>query len=44
MLDAGYIMGLGAVHSGEGERLLILVDIERLMSSPDMGLLETPSH
>ena len=24
----------------EGERLLILVDIERLMSSPDMGLLE----
>jgi purine-binding chemotaxis protein CheW len=44
MLDAGYIMGLGTVQSGEGERLLILVDIERLMSSPDMGLLETPSH
>ena len=40
LLDAGYIMGLGTVQSGEGERLLILVDIERLMSSPDMGLLE----
>ena len=34
------ITGLGTVESGEGERLLILVDIERLMSSPDMGLLE----
>jgi purine-binding chemotaxis protein CheW len=40
LLDAGYITGLGTVDSGEGERLLILVDIERLMNSPDMGLLE----
>jgi len=40
LLEAGYITGLGTVESGEGERLLILVDIERLMSSPDMGLLE----
>jgi purine-binding chemotaxis protein CheW len=40
LLDAGYITGLGSVESGDGERLLILVDIERLMSSPDMGLLE----
>jgi purine-binding chemotaxis protein CheW len=40
LLDAGYITGLGTVESGEGERMLILVDIERLMSSPDMGLLE----
>jgi purine-binding chemotaxis protein CheW len=40
LLDAGYITGLGTVESGEGERLLILVDIERLMSSPGMGLLE----
>ena len=40
LLDAAYITGLGTVESGEGERLLILVDIERLMSSPDMGLLE----
>ncbi len=43
LLDASYITGLGTVESGGGEqeRLLILVDIERLMSSPDMGLLET---
>src|SRR6267154_509196 len=40
LLDTGYITGLGTVESAEGERLLILVDIERLMSSPDMGLLE----
>ena len=40
LLDAGYITGLGTVESSEGERMLILVDIERLMSSPDMGLLE----
>jgi purine-binding chemotaxis protein CheW len=40
LLDAGYITGLGTVDSGDGERMLILVDIERLMSSPDMGLLE----
>jgi purine-binding chemotaxis protein CheW len=41
LLDAGYITGLGTVESGEGERLLILVDIEQLMSSPAMGLLDT---
>lgn len=32
-----YMIGLGTV----GERMLILVDIYRLMSSPDMGLSET---
>jgi purine-binding chemotaxis protein CheW len=40
LLDASYLKGLGTVDSSEGERLLILVDIERLMSSPDMGLME----
>jgi len=40
LLDTGYITGLGTVESAEGERLLILMDIERLMSSPDMALLE----
>jgi purine-binding chemotaxis protein CheW len=40
LLDTSYITGLGTVESAEGERLLILVDIERLMSSPDMALLE----
>jgi purine-binding chemotaxis protein CheW len=32
-----FLIGLGTV----GERMLILVDIDSLMSSPDMGLVET---
>ncbi len=35
-IDTEYIMGLGAVE----DHMLILVDIEKLMSSPDMGLLD----
>jgi purine-binding chemotaxis protein CheW len=34
-IEAGYIQGLGQV----GERMLILTDIERLMSSSDMALM-----
>ncbi|QEA12554.1 chemotaxis protein CheW [Comamonas flocculans] len=34
-IDARCIRGLGAV----GERMLILLDIERLMNNPDMGLV-----
>jgi len=41
MLEAGYITGLGTVESAEGQRMLILVDIEKLMSSSDMGLVES---
>jgi len=33
-IDTSCIIGLGSV----GERMLILLDIEKLMSSPDMGL------
>jgi len=40
LLQADYITGLATVPAVDGERLLILVDIERLMSSPEMGLLE----
>jgi purine-binding chemotaxis protein CheW len=36
-LDTQYLMGLGTV----GERMIILVDIEKLMSSRDMELLES---
>jgi len=36
VIDIEYIMGLGTV----GERMLILIDIEKLMSSSDMGLVE----
>lgn len=34
-IDARCIRGLGAI----GERMLILLDIEKLMSGPDMGLV-----
>ncbi len=39
--DTQYIVGIGTVD----ERMLILVDIEKLMSSADMALAETtPTH
>jgi purine-binding chemotaxis protein CheW len=34
VIDSGSVMGLGSI----GERMLILLDIERLMAAPDMGL------
>jgi purine-binding chemotaxis protein CheW len=34
--DSDYLIGLGALN----ERMLILVDIDKLMTSPDMGLIE----
>lgn len=34
VIDSGSVLGLGSL----GERMLILLDIERLMSAPDMGL------
>lgn len=37
-LDTQYLLGLGTVN----ERMLILVDIERVMSSRDMKLMEAP--
>ena len=44
-IDAHYITGIGAVKSGSGEneseRMLILMDIEALMSSADMGLMNS---
>lgn len=36
VIDTEYIMGLGTIE----ERMLILIDIEKLMSSRDMGLIE----
>jgi purine-binding chemotaxis protein CheW len=42
-VDASYITGIGTVKTGQGEeateRMLILMDIEGLMSSADMGLV-----
>jgi purine-binding chemotaxis protein CheW len=39
-LDVGYILGIGCLKQGESERMLILTDIEGLMSSADCGLLD----
>jgi len=36
VLDTGYLIGLGTID----ERMLILVDIDGLMSSSEMGLIE----
>ncbi len=39
-VDSGYITGIGAVKGSDGaERMLILMDIEGLMGSADMGLI-----
>ncbi|HEY5801926.1 MAG TPA: chemotaxis protein CheW [Burkholderiaceae bacterium] len=35
-LDTNYLTGLGTI----GERMLILIDIQKLMTSPEMGLSE----
>ena len=42
-VDSGFITGIGTVRNGNGddasERMLILMDIEALMASADMGLI-----
>ena len=42
-IDASFITGIGTIKSGQGEkdreRMLILMDIEGLMSSAEMGLV-----
>jgi purine-binding chemotaxis protein CheW len=37
-----HITGLGTVKSGDHERMLILLDIEALLRSPEMGLVDQP--
>jgi purine-binding chemotaxis protein CheW len=39
-VDTGFVTGIASV----GERMLILMDIEALMSSADMGLMDSASH
>jgi len=39
-VDAEHLLAIGAID----DRMLILVDIEKLMSSPEMGLVETGVH
>jgi purine-binding chemotaxis protein CheW len=38
-VDAGYIVGIGALKQAGQARTLILVDIEKLMASPELGLI-----
>jgi purine-binding chemotaxis protein CheW len=35
VIDSAAVLGLGSI----GERMLILLDIEKLMSAPEMGLV-----
>jgi purine-binding chemotaxis protein CheW len=42
-VDVSFVTGLGTVKTADTERMLILMDIEALMQSPDMGLFETAS-
>jgi purine-binding chemotaxis protein CheW len=39
-VDADYIMGIGCIRSGDVERMLILTDIDALMSSREMALVD----
>ena len=40
-IDATYITGLGTIKHGDDERMLILMDIEQMMTAADMGLMDT---
>jgi purine-binding chemotaxis protein CheW len=39
-IEAQDILGLGTVKHGDAERMLILLDIEKMMLSPEMGLVD----
>ena len=41
-IESTYITGLGTIKSGDAERMLILMDIEQMMTAPDMGLMDEP--
>ena len=43
-VDAQFILGMGCVRTGDQERMLILSDIEALMSSAEMGLMDAALH
>lgn len=40
-VDSSFITGIGCVKSGDEQRMLILMDIEALMSSKQMGLVNS---
>ena len=43
-LETDHIIGLGTVQTADTTRMLILLDIQKLMSSADMGLISQAMH
>jgi purine-binding chemotaxis protein CheW len=43
-VDASYILGLTNMTVGDVQRMLILMDIEHLMTSAEMGLIDAVMH
>jgi purine-binding chemotaxis protein CheW len=43
-VDTRFITGIGTVKAGDEQRMLILMDIEALMSSAEMGLIDASTH
>ena len=43
-IEASYITGLGTIRNGDAHRMLILMDIEGLMASAEMGLVDATRH
>ena len=43
-VDAAYLTGIATIEQGDQHRMLILMDIERLLSSQDMGLLASAQN
>ncbi|MDN3920762.1 chemotaxis protein CheW [Roseateles violae] len=41
-IDMEHVIGLGVMEQGDRRRMLILMDIERLMTSAEMGLISAP--
>jgi len=38
-ISTHHVIGIATVEQGEAQRMLILLDIEKLMSSAEMGLM-----
>jgi purine-binding chemotaxis protein CheW len=43
-VDTSFITGIGCVKNGDEQRMLILMDIEALMASEEMGLINAELH
>ncbi|MBT9503986.1 MAG: chemotaxis protein CheW [Burkholderiaceae bacterium] len=44
VVGSSHVVGIGAIRQGDRERMLILLDIEALMSSAEMGLVNAVLH